>query len=526
MMAARWDVIVVGSGFGGAVTACRLSQVGARVLILERGRRWSPETYPRGAVAPWFYDHDHPATFNGWLDLRIYKRLVIAMGAGVGGGSLCYSSVLLEPPPDRFDAGWPPELKNGALAPYFERARGMLLPRPVPDGQRTRRAQILQHAAEKLGWADRYSSVPLAVRFDESWSDKLDNAVSSARSRAVDNDQNRRQGTCVHLGNCDIGCDVRAKNTLDLNYLALAEDLGAEIRPLSCVRRIQPEGSGWRVAYDRIDGGRLVPTEESSGSVVLAAGSLGSTEILLRARDEFGTLPRLSARLGQGFSPNANVLTPDVYPASADIRQSIGLTISSGLDFGDGAVRGERFVIQDDGFPNLLLSVLSARRRPSLLGWLLHRGLNRGAGEPNPLGNVMIWLGAGVDAGDGAISLRRPWWILGKRSLSVCWDVRRSRGVVDAILETHRQLSDANGGRLHVPLFWRLLRGMTTVHPLGGCAMGASPADGVVDHRGEVFGYRGLYVVDGAIIPVPIGRNPSLTIAALAERAAEMISER
>lgn len=525
-MASRWDVIVVGSGFGGAVAACRLAEAGAKVLVLERGRRWSPDQYPRGITAPWIYDQNCPTKLNGWLDLRIYKRLIIAMGSGVGGGSLCYSSVLLEVPAERFAKGWPSEITREELNPYYLEARNILGARPVPDGQKTRRSILLKQAADKLGWADRYSNVPLAVTFDDEWNYDLPEAVNVAHSKSVDNAQGRRQGTCVHLGNCDIGCDVRAKNTLDLNYLALAEDRGTEIRPLSLVRHLRPEQGGWRVAYDQIEKGRLLSLEESAGRIVLAAGSLGSTELLLRCRDDFGLLPHLSPRLGQGFSPNANVLTPDVYPASADVRQSIGPTISSGLDFGDGAVGGDRFVIQDDGFPNFLLNALTAKQSsglPSLLAWAMCRGLRRGVGELNPLGNVMIWLGAGVDAGDGRIELRRNWLTFWKRSLSVEWDVGRSRGVVDAILETHRRLSEANGGNLHVPLFWSLFRGMATVHPLGGCGMGTSSADGVVDHRGEVFGHPGLYVLDGAAIPVPIGRNPSLTIAALAERASRMI---
>lgn len=526
-MANGWDVIVVGSGFGGAVAACRLSEAGARVLVLERGRRWSPETFPRGKGAPWYYSHEHPARFSGWLDLRVSGRLVVAMGAGVGGGSLCYSSVLLVPPPQRFAAGWPPEITLEGLAPYYDRAKTVLLPRPVPDGQTTRRAKLLRQSAEQLGWSNRYHKTPLAIQFDESWNYDLNNAVDASHSKPVDNHQGQRQGTCVHLGNCDIGCDVRAKNTVDLNYLARAEGLGAEVRPLCLARWLRPEKGGWRVGFDRIDGGRYVPGEESAGKVVLAAGSLGTTELLLRARDEFRTLDRLSPRLGMSFSPNANVLTPDVYPESADIRQSLGPTISSGLDFTDGAARGERFVIQDDGFPNLLFDVLKAPgRRPHLLTWLLGRDLRRGVGELNPLGNVMVWLGAGVDAGDGRMTLRRHPLSFWKRSLSIEWDVRRSQGVVEAILETHQQLSRAGGGSLHVPLYWRLLRGMTTVHPLGGCGMGRSAADGVVDHRGEVFGHPGLFVLDGAAIPVPIGLNPSLTIAALAERAAALMTER
>src|SRR5262249_18126704 len=156
-------------------------------------------------------------------------------------------------------------------------------------------------------------------------------------SKPFTNAQGRPQGTCVHLGNCDLGCDVRAKNTLDLNYIPAAEDRGAEVRSLHLVRSVRHQDDGYSVAFDRIEGSRLVPGEERAERVVLAAGSLGSTELLLRCRDEYRTLPGVSARLGEGWSANANVLTPDHYPSNWEVQQSIGPTISGGLDFMDGS---------------------------------------------------------------------------------------------------------------------------------------------------------------------------------------------
>src|SRR6516225_9427668 len=166
-MAGPYDVIVVGSGFGGAVTACRLAEVGARVLVLERGRRWTRPEYPRRPGDAWLFDHGRPETHNGWLDLRFFRRMAVAQGAGVGGGSLCYSSVLMPADAECFREGWPPEITRQELAPYYDKVSSMLGVGPIPAGQRTQRANLLRRAAEKL--ATRHQDVPLAVTFDPDW---------------------------------------------------------------------------------------------------------------------------------------------------------------------------------------------------------------------------------------------------------------------------------------------------------------------------------------------------------------------
>jgi cholesterol oxidase len=334
------------------------------------------------------------------------------------------------------------------------------------------------------------------------------------------------QGTCVHLGNCDIGCDVHAKNTLDLNYLPIAERHGAQIRPLHLVRTIEPMAAGYRVVWDEIRDGTLVRGSAEADRVVLAAGSLGTTELLLRCRDQFGTLPKISGRLGYQWSANANVLNPAVYPKSVTVHQGIGPTIGSGLNFLDGSQAGQRFFIEDDGFPNLLLDAIGAHLRANHVPFagMLQRWAHRSLNEKNPTEQIMIWLGEGLDAANGRLQLGRsrlpPW----KTSLKLTWQ-RREHRVIDAINAIHEQLSAAGQGRLRIPFTWRVLRTLMTVHPLGGCAVGNTAADGVVDHRGEVFGHPRLYVADGSLLPVPTGRNPSMTIGALAERVAELITQ-
>ncbi|MDJ0531971.1 MAG: GMC family oxidoreductase [Xenococcaceae cyanobacterium MO_207.B15] len=526
-MSQKFDVIIIGSGFGGSVTACRLAEAGAKVLVLERGRRWSADRYPRKPKDAWIFEHTKPEKYNGWLDLRFYPGMAVALGAGVGGGSLCYSSVVMKANPQGFDADWPSEITYEELLPYYDKVATMLGVQEIPSSQYPQRYKLLQTAAAKLGHSDRFKSLPLALSFDPEWNYDLDDPLDPKHSKTFVNPQGQEQGTCIHLGNCDLGCEVKAKNTLDLNYIPVAEQHGAEVRPLHIVRYIQPDNEEYRVIFDRIQDGRLIRGEERSERVILAAGSLGSTELLLRCRDQYQTLSQISAVLGQNWSANGNVLTPDFYGKDFDVQQSIGPTISAGLEFMDGSIDGHRFIIEDDGFPNLLLNALNAKLNSSRVGLLaraLRNHLRRGLDEKNPLSNVMVWLGAGVDASDGQLFLGRQWFQPWKQDIQLKWNISQSEATINSILAMHQKLSEANGGKLQIPFYWKVLKSMVTVHPLGGCKMGNTVDDGVVNHLGEVFGYKNLYVADGSIIPKAIGRNPSMTIAALAERIAHLMS--
>jgi cholesterol oxidase len=332
------------------------------------------------------------------------------------------------------------------------------------------------------------------------------------------------QGTCVHLGNCDIGCDVNARNTLDLNYLFVAENRHqADIRPLHLVTNITPDAGGYRVSFDRISGGTRVPGSETAPVVIVAAGSLGSTELLLRCRDVTGTLPNLSPRLGKSWSSNGDFLTP-AFHWNRDVEPTKGPTIASAIDFQDGSQGGRAFWVEDGGLPNVFANFIAEKSTDPTVGFKLQvalRAMQMFLRENEPFKNIMPWFAQGVDAADGQLRLvSAPG---GGTRLHLDWDVTESRKVVDAIVDMHVQLAAATGGLALVPLTWSLFQDLVTPHPLGGCNMGATASTGVVDHRGEVFGHPKLYVVDGAIVPRAIGVNPSRTIAALAERIAAII---
>ena len=267
-----FDTIVIGSGFGGAITACRLAEKGAKVLILERGRRWDVKDYPREPGDAWFYDVDQPHRKNGWIDFRMFPDMSVAQGAAVGGGSLIYADISVEAPPEIFAAGWPPEIDYDELKPHYDEVGRMLDVQELPDGQLTERFKLMRDGAAALGHSDRFKKLPIAVSFDDDWHYGLDDEFNHKHSKQFTNKHGVRQGTCVHLGNCDIGCDVKAKNTLEMNYLPIAEKNNAEIRPLHFVRCISPVGSGYRVDYDRITGGHLVRESVTAERVVVAAG--------------------------------------------------------------------------------------------------------------------------------------------------------------------------------------------------------------------------------------------------------------
>lgn len=526
-MARVYDAIVIGSGFGGAITACRLAEKGMSVLILERGRRWTPQTYPRRPTDPWIYNSDRPHRCNGWIDLRPFGRMTVALGAGVGGGSLCYSAVAVEAPARVFEKGWPPEITLDELKPYYERVGREMNLQVLPDNQLSRRFELAREAARNLGYSDRFQKAGLVMNFSENWHYGLEDAVSAKHSETFVNHQGVRQGTCVHLGNCDIGCDVRAKNSLDFNYIPKAEQSGAELRTLHVARTLEPlPNGGYTVHFDDVAGGRRKPGSAIGRRVVLAMGSIGSTEFLLRCRDQHGSLRQVSHRLGRNWSGNANLLSFAKYPRDTHLRQATGPAIAGMIDFTDGAFRGQSFAVEDDGFPNMLLAALKGkvssepgnegprRRIDRIETWLRRRSI---------ASRIMVWLGSGADAGDGTLSLKEGRWRQDHK-LMLDYPFESNAAVHNAAQAMHVELTRATGGSPLPNPLWNTLGRFISLHPLGGCGMGASPMDGVVDHRGAVHRCPDLYVIDGAMLPVPTILNPSHTIAALAERSAELMT--
>lgn len=455
---AKYDFIIVGSGFGGAVAACRLAQAGQRILVLERGRRWDENTYPSVTNKDWIYDIKEPERQSGWMDIRWFSDMAVVQGAGVGGGSLIYANVSVPPPDTTFKTGWPDGIDAEELDQFVEEVGRMLEVSEIPENQRTRRWGFVERGARELGHSERFRSLPLAVQFDPDYNpDSLMDPHDERHAVSRENNAGVKQKTCIHLGECDMGCKVKAKNTLDLNYLALAAEKGTEIRPLHLVSHVERSGAGWRVHYDEIAEGKRRTDSIEAKHVVLAAGSLGSTEIMLRSQ-----LADVSARLGYGWSANGDFLTPAI--SDEDANPTFGPTISACIDHTDGAVYGEHIFIQDGGMPNLLRTAVGNWHSRLPKRWQRRtQCLMDRVSDSQPLNCIMPWFAQGIDASDGRLHLRRRFFgMLGHRRLKLDWDITHSESTINAIVKAHKELARATGGKPLVSPTWTLLRDLIT----------------------------------------------------------------
>ena len=519
-MESAYDV-VVGSGFGGGVTACRMAEQGFKVCVLERGRRFGPGDFPdRPEQAPLAFWHPvlNP---GGMLDLRLMKDLAVITAAGVGGGSLVYANVQLRAPASVFEeAPWPDAITAEVLSRYYERTEEALEPRETPATPELPKVRAFGEMGERAGRTA--TRLPLAVHFGESRRHPFSGVF--------------QQG-CQNLGRCDLGCPVLAKNTVDITYIARAEAHGAEVFPLRKVQRIDsPDRSGgrWRVGFRdlqyRISGSVEAPL------LVLAAGTIGSSRLLLKNHSR---LRRLSPALGSRFSGNGDALALALDPHAPGVtgaRTEYGPTMTSRLDYTDEL----RFMVADGGLPGNFGGLLEIVRGVSALtGWgrvvlhvknaatklgltdrhVTHRNVKL---KQEPIGDSLVFLMIGRDAADGQMRLTPLF-----RCFDVRWKKSDSAKLFADMERVAGKLAEAAEAKSFFALDAGPLSKFITVHPLGGCPMSDDPAAGVTDDRGQVHGYEGLYVLDGSIVPTALGVNPSKTIAALAERGVEhLLAER
>lgn len=342
-----------------------------------------------------------------------------------------------------------------------------------------------------------------------------------------------RQKLCENLGRCDAGCPIHAKNTIDITYIARAEQYGAEIRALHEAQRLEPPTSAgglWRVGFRSLGGGEDGAVQ--APIVVLAAGSLGSSRLLLKNR---ARLRGLSDALGSSFSGNGDALGAVFDPLQSEVgdpRTDYGPSMTSVLDY----TEEHGFLVADGGLPSTFGGLLEiVRAVEKIHGWrtvllrakrlatwiglsdqqITHRHL-RPPPPRRPIDDSLVFLMLGRDAADGQMRLTP----LLKR-FDIRWSRERSESLFTAMRKVTDELGRGVGGEPFFALDTWPLSGYITVHPLGGCPMADDPARGVVDDAGKVHGHEGLYVLDGSIVPTALGVNPSKTIAALAERGVE-----
>lgn len=531
-MAARYDVVVVGSGYGGAIAACRLARAGRSVCVLERGRELLPGEYPASLMAGLgeLQCHDKgkaAGAATALFDLRLDDDVDVMVGCGLGGTSLINAGVTLAPDPAVFDdPAWPAPFRAdpALLAPFFEKAQAMLRPATFPDSEPAPgKLQALSRAA--VAMAARSYRTPILVSF-----------AGGPSSAGVP------QGACTFCGDCCSGCNTGAKTTTLMTYLPDAEAHGAAIFTRAKVLSVERTKVGWRASFRVLDPGRerFEPADQfvEAGDVVLAAGTLGSSEILLRSA-ALGLA--LSDQLGSRFSGNGDALgfgfagTDQINGVGAGSRaaEAAGLPgpcITGVIDTRGHGALGEQHVVQDAVIPGVLASLLPAifalgtgggsEAEPSV--GVVNRLETLLAGPyAGPVARTQTLLAMGHDAAAGQLRLTDD-------RLRVAWPgaaADPSYARADALM---RQVAAANGAHFVAdPLSGQLLgKRSITVHPLGGCPMADDASGGVVDHLGRVFCgaagtavHAGLHVWDGSIVPSSLGVNPLLTISALAERA-------
>ena len=565
----HFDVVVVGSGFGGSVMALRLARAGLRVCVLERGKRYPPGSFPRSPrdlqSSFWNPGLGQLGLFQVWD----FGNIAGLVSAGLGGGSLIYANVLLRKDarwfvrrrPDGGVEEWP--VRRQDLDPHYDRVAVMLRPQPypfhLPPYSETPKTRAFRHAAQRAGLD--WSLPDLAVSFADGDNPPAPGEpIHDAGGGTTGNLHGRTRSTCRLCGECDLGCNYGSKNTLDFTYLTEADQLGVSLRDRCEVRAFGPRAQGgyWvryvehRPEHDGRGGDvEARPSVELvADRLVLAAGTFGTTHLLLRNRAQ---LPDLSDRLGRSFSGNGDFLgflhdahedvDGDRRPMALD--PSRGCVITSTVRLPDGRDAGGAepglhdepgLYVQDGGYPGFvdwlveasevgpemgrlarfigqrLVSHLSHRHRTDL-GSQVRAML----GDAHRSAGILPLLGMGLDTPDGTMSLD------GDGALALRWSSASSRRYFDRVVRTMERIAEQLDAHLRVDPLWRLHHTVVTVHPLGGCSMGRTPDDGVTDSYGRVFGYPGLVVADGSVMPGPVGPNPSFTIAALADRFADQM---
>ena len=543
-----YDIIVIGSGYGGSITASRLSRAGKKVCLLERGKEYQPGDFPKS-----FKDSSqmtqidtpglpHIGKKNALFDVRVNKEINVVQGCGLGGTSLINANVGMQPVPDvLMDPVWPAALRKDQdlLQKSYGAANSMLQTRPYPaDRPLPAKVNSMQTAAAGLNIRDSWSFTPVYVNFTING----------------DNPQGVHQEPCIGCGECCSGCNFHAKNTMAVNYLPDAKNHGAEIYTQVNVRWLEKTADAWKVHYNLFSTGDEHyddPTDFITAAVVvLAAGSLGSTEIMLRSAENGLAC---SALLGQHFSGNGDFLA---FGYNNELRANaigigtnpkneadpVGPNIASIIDLRNGKDDPDAMIIEEgvvpgfmaETFKNLVITAadLEGKDTSTGVGDRLRKAGRRVASTlegpyHGAVNHTMTYLVMVKDNDRGSM-------LLEKDSLRIEWPNAGEQPIYqkvnDKLLELTRAL---DGVYTRNPLWTKVFSDqLVTVHPLGGCIMAEDATGGVVNHKGQVFSgnagddiHVGLYISDGSIVPRALGINPSLTISALAERNSFYIAD-
>jgi cholesterol oxidase len=535
---AQYDIVIIGSGYGGAITAARLATAGLNpprsICILERGKEWKPGDYPEqppGVLGQVRSD----ANPLGLYELLNYPDISVIKGSGLGGTSLINANVAIVPDREVFEqVSWPREITYDGLAPYYEQAFTVLAANPHPNALQLAKVQALERRAQQLGL--QATPLNIVVNF----------GIDGLNPYGVE------QKPCVDCGNCVTGCNVGAKNTLYMNYLPMARNAGAIIHTQTKVEWLEKlAGGGWRIHGKHVADSGDESFTLNAGEVILSAGSLNSTEILLRS--EKHGLP-VSPALGTGFSGNGDFFglayngeyETDVLGYPYQAKPAAGASPEPGPNIVgvvryDGALpESRRIAVEDFSFPLASLAaskgVFAAIRGQDTVTGNEKAQQQRLLSDLDPgnplqdrggaLDHTMLYLVMGHDNARGTILFDAP-WIEPDGRIRVSWDKAGQQQIFTRMNQELRRHARALEASFISNPTWSFfkLRHLITAHPLGGCPMGDDYLEGAVDVYGRVFAsdgsvHQGLYVIDGSVVPSALGVNPLLTISALTERFA------
>jgi len=511
-----YDVVIIGSGFGGSVSALRLTEKGYRVAVLEAGARFEDAGFAKNSWDTKRFLFAPKLGMYGIQRISALRDVIILSGAGVGGGSLVYANTLYEPLPAFYtDRQWAHITDwRSELAPYYDQAKRMLGVTTYPGF--TPADKVMKQVAEEMGVGETFRPTPVGVFFGEPGVEVDDPYFGGAGPR--------RTG-CINCGECMTGCRHNAKNTLTKNYLYLAEKAGAEVYSLTTVTSVEPlpEETGGGYAIDtRRTSNKKATRRFTAQQVVFAASALGTAKLLHRLRDE-GKLPRLSDRLGVLTRTNSESLLGAIS-RDRDVDYSYGVAITSSFHPDEIThIEPVRYGKGSNAM-SLLQTVLTDGDgdKPRWRTWLRELGVQRK--NIRWLYDLKHWsertvIALVMQTADNSITT------FGKRDRLGRWRLTSKQGhgapnpswipVANQVVRRMARLMNGTpGGTIGEPFNVPM-----TAHFIGGCAIGDSPASGVVDPYHRVYGYDGLHIDDGSTISANLGVNPSLTITAQAERA-------
>ena len=527
-----FDFIVIGSGFGGSVSALRLTEKGYRVAVIEMGRRWAPLSFPRSgwAIHRWFW---RPKLgLRGFFNMRFFRHATIFHGCAVGGGSITYAATLLAPPDKVWQSGtwagvedWKTEMPH-----YYRTASRML---GVIENRILGPAdQLLKQTGEATGSNQTFHPTHVGI-FQARGGESPNQTIADPFFGGA----GPQRTTCIACGGCMMGCRYGAKNTLDLNYLYLAEQGGAtifaerkvvDVKPLAGAR---DGAAGYQVSTVKSTAWiRDEPWDLTARGVVLSASSLGTMELLFRLKEK-ASLPGISRCVGKHVRTNSESIIGARVPGS-------GKDLSQGVAIGSGIYIDEQTHIEAVRYPNRadLLSILTTfltdgRPGPQRIAMWIMNGIRSLLRYPLKTLRLLCPFGWARESTillcmqtlEGHIEMRweRPWfWPFSKMLVS---RGDRIPTYIPKANEFARNFADIAGGTAMSMLPEILFNIPGTAHCIGGCVIADSPDRGVVDGHQRVFGYRNMYICDGSVLGANLGVNPSLTIAALAERAMSFI---